>query len=204
MAKEISKSSLTSYLETIICVLSTPTKVYSKLKLETSELLSYVIVSGLFYAIIANILKTLAPFPLLILSPLSAIPHVFLLSVFIYLIFKKLYKADTNFKTCFKISCYTLIALLPLTAIVFAKNTDSLLILSLKFFPFIYYLILTHKAVSINFKNLSKKAIIQGNVLASLTSLFASTIVFTINMNILNFITEFIFHYQYIWKFNYY
>lgn len=197
------KTSIVNYIETIFKILLSPSKTFKYLDLSFYQLVSYLILSALFYAVIACLLRNLAPFLLIILSPISIIPHAFLIALSLYLIFIKLFHAEGSFEKCFKLSSYVLIALLPLMAIVFIKSHDTPVLLLIKALPFIYFLLLVYTASYTGFENLRFHKLIQGNVLSSLIILFVSTMVFTINIMILSFLSEVIFHYTYVWKIYY-
>lgn len=201
--KNIYNLSIIDYVKTIFNVIISPKKTFSELNLSYYQLISYLIVSGWLYAIIACLLKSLSPFWLLLFSPISIVIHTFLISLFLYLIFNKLLKSKASFAECFKIMSYILIAMLPFMSIVFIKNRDTLILLMIKSFPFIYFLILTYIASLINFKNIKYHKLIQGNVLASMSTFFISTIIFTINMILLTISSKLLFDFTYIWKIYY-
>jgi hypothetical protein len=167
------------------------------------QIISYLIISAWFYALIANTLKNLAPFLMLILAPLSVLPHAGLFALLLYLIFSNLCKSKISLKECFKLSTYIFIAILPLTGIVFIPNKDYYIILALKSLPFIYFIILTYLALSIKAADIKSRKRIQGNVLASLGILFISTIIFSINIYLVQSLSKLLFDYDYVWKFSY-
>lgn len=197
------KLNIFDYFRAVYETIFLPAKTFEKLELNSYQLLSFLVLSAWLYAIIANILKTLSPFVLLITSPISVIPHVYFIALSLYLIFGKLFKANTTFKECFKISSYILIALLPFMAIEFLKYRDTAILLFIKSLPFLYFIYLTYKATMIRFNTIGKQNIIRGNMLACLLIFFISTLVFSINMGILVFICEHVAGFNYIWFTNY-
>jgi hypothetical protein len=199
-SNNIYKTSPGNYFKIIYNTITKPEKVLSTPKLSIYQIAVYLILSAFLYAVIANFIKTLAPFLLLLISPISVIPHTFFLALFLYLIFGKLYQTNFTLKESFKIIGYILIAMLPFMAIVFVSTRDTLPILLIKTLPFIYFLVLTYRATATKFKNIKKEKLIQGNVLACLSSFFVSTIIFTVNMAFVTFVNDLLFQYHYEWK----
>jgi hypothetical protein len=199
----IENPSLAGYFKTVFRVLFLPTQTFNNMNLNYYQIISYLIISAWFYALIANTLKNLAPFLMLILAPLSVLPHAGLFALLLYLIFSNLCKSKISLKECFKLSTYIFIAILPLTGIVFIPNKDYYIILALKSLPFIYFIILTYLALSIKAADIKSRKRIQGNVLASLGILFISTIIFSINIYLVQSLSKLLFDYDYVWKFSY-
>lgn len=201
--QNILQISIYKYFETIFNVICRPSKTFKDLSISYHELICYLILSAWLYAIISCHLRTLSSYLLLILSPISIIPHTLLTGLVFYLIFIKLFKARGSFEECLKIASYIFIGLLPIMTVTFIKNSDNIVLFLIKALPFLYFLVLTYKASKISFPSLRINKLIQGNVLASLINLCVSTLVFSINMIILSFINSKVFDHSYVWKIYY-
>jgi hypothetical protein len=189
------------YFKIIISTLFKPKEVFKNQDITYKHLTGFIIISSIVYAILANIFRSYSLFMLLILSPLSIIPHWILTATGMHLIFNKVFQTDSSFSKCAKTTGYILVSLLPLISIVFCKNHDSPLLLTAKIIPFVLFTWLTYVSTQINYAKLSINKIIQGNILYLLIVLLISSIIFSIDMSLLIIISKLLFNYNYVWTF---
>ena len=200
---KVNSTNLKDYLTVVYKTILFPSIAFKLLNLNTYQLISYLILSAWIYAVLANILKTYSAFTFLIMAPITVVPHTLLIALTLYLIFGKLNGAKTSFKDCFEVASYMLIALLPIMSISCLPFKKNLLIFIIKSLPFILYVMIQYRATCIKFKALPAGKIISGNVLSSLIIFLISTLIFSMNMAILLFICENIYHFDYVWSFHY-
>lgn len=203
MNNNINKPLITEYFKTIYKTIRHPKRIFCNCELSLYQINCYLVLSAWLYALIANCLKTLAPFILLILSPLSIIPHLLLINISIYIIFKYIYNVKINFSKSYKDTSLIFIALLPFMSIEYFKYFRDWPLIMIKAIPFIYFIVLFYKFIQSNFKDLKTGKKVQSLVLSSLIILFISTIVFSINMSILIILYETVIKQNYLWHINY-
>ena len=195
--------SIKEYIQTIYRVLRFPDETFKSNQLNLYQITSYLILSAWLYSIIANYLKSLAPFVILILSPLSVIPHVLLTALVLYLVFNYLYNCNIKFSKCYNDVSYIFIALLPFMAIEFYQYFTEWPTIMIKTIPFLYLIILLYQFIKTNFEGIKLHKRLQALILCSLLIMFTSTIVFSINMGILVIIYEVVIGQNYVWRTNY-
>lgn len=196
--------SISEYVQTVCTTLIKPENTLKKLSLNIYQLCSYLLISAFLYALIANLFTMFSPFVLLILSPVSVMPHTLLISASLYIIFGKLKGSTLSFKKCFKISSYLLISLIPFMAIIFTDARDNLILITIKTLPFIYFAILLYHATSAHVCKLKISRLIMLNMLDILIILLTSTLIFTINICLIQFIGSYLFGFKYIWRIHYF
>lgn len=197
------KLTIKEYTQIIYRVIRYPDEIFKSNPLNLYQIISYLILSAWIYSIIANYLKSLAPFVLLILSPLSIIPHVLLTALTLYLIFNKVYRHNISFSKCFYDVSYIFIALLPFMAIEFYKYLTEWPFIMIKTIPFLYLIILLYQFIKTNFEDIKLHKRLQALILCSLLIMFISTIIFSLNMGILVIIYEVGIGQNYVWRINY-
>lgn len=195
--------SIPEYTRSIYRVIRYPAEAFKEDPLNLYQLISYLLLSSWIYAIIANYLKSLAPFVLLVLSPLSVIPHVFLIALTLYLIFNKIYRCNISIYNCFKDVSLVFIALLPFMSIEFYRYLTAWPYIMIKMIPFLYLVILLYQFIKVNFEELNLQKRLQALILCCLLIMFISTLVFSINMGILVIIYEVVMGQNYVWRINY-
>lgn len=197
------KLSINEYIKLIYRVIRYPGRVFQEEQLELYQIISYLILSAWIYSIIANHLKSLAPFILLVLSPLSVIPHVSLIALALYLVFNKIYNCEIKFSKCFKDVSLIFIALLPFMSIEFYRYFTQWPLIMIKTIPFFYVIILLYQIIKNNFQKHNIHKRIQALILCCLLTIFISTLVFSIDMGILVIFYELIIGQNYVWRINY-
>lgn len=195
--------SIKEYFQTIYKVIRYPDETFKSNPLSLYQITGYLILSAWLYSIIANYLKSLTPFVILILSPLSVIPHVLLIALVLYLVFNNVYNYNIKFSKCFNDVSYIFIALLPFMAIEFYQYLTEWPSIMIKTIPFLYLIILLYQFIKTNFVGIKLHKRLQALILCSLLIMFTSTIVFSINMGILVIIYEVWMGQNYVWHINY-
>lgn len=195
--------SIKEYIQTIYKVIRYPDETFKSNPLNLYQITGYLILSAWLYSIIANYLKSLAPFVILILSPLSVIPHVLLTALVLYLVFNNIYNCNIKFSKCYNDVSYIFIALLPFMAIEFYQYFTEWPSIMIKTIPFLYLIILLYQFIKTNFESIKLHKRLQALILCSLLIMFTSTIVFSINMGILVIIYEVVIGQNYVWRINY-